>query len=121
MPRFGKKFKMFEKIVPSLELDITDLLSEGGLAAYPGTETIEHKQRRQVMLLSGVSGPQECILCGKLAEEECTDCFKEPVFSSAGFKFFCKTCSAQVLLPSGGCPVATFKALLMESSLQGFR
>lgn len=29
MPRFGKKFKMFEKIVPSLELDITDLLSEG--------------------------------------------------------------------------------------------
>lgn len=69
MPRFGKKFKMFEKIVPSLELDITDLLSEG---------------------------PQECILCGKLAEEECTDCFTEPVFSSAGFKFFCKTCSAQV-------------------------
>lgn len=31
MPRFGKKFKMFEKIVPSLELDITDLLSEGRL------------------------------------------------------------------------------------------
>lgn len=29
MPRFGKKFKMFEKIVPSLELDITDLLSGG--------------------------------------------------------------------------------------------
>lgn len=29
MPRFGKNFKMFEKIVPSLELDITDLLSEG--------------------------------------------------------------------------------------------
>lgn len=31
MPRFGKKFKMFEKIAPSLELDITDLLSEGKL------------------------------------------------------------------------------------------
>lgn len=29
MPRFGKNFKMFEKIIPSLELDITDLLSEG--------------------------------------------------------------------------------------------
>lgn len=69
MPRFGKKFKMFEKIVPSLELDITDLLGEG---------------------------LQQCILCGRLAEEECADCFKEPVFGSAGFKFFCKTCSAQV-------------------------
>lgn len=29
MPRFGKKFKMFEKIVPSLELDVTDLLDQG--------------------------------------------------------------------------------------------
>lgn len=29
MPRFGKKFKMFEKIVPSLELDVTDLLGQG--------------------------------------------------------------------------------------------
>jgi hypothetical protein len=29
MPRFGKKFKMFDKIIPSLELDVTDLLTEG--------------------------------------------------------------------------------------------
>ncbi|KAM4548560.1 ubiquitin carboxyl-terminal hydrolase CYLD [Odontesthes bonariensis] len=69
MPRFGKKFKMFDKIVPSLELDITDLLSEG---------------------------PQQCILCGHLAMEECTDCFKDPVFNPTGFKVFCRTCSAQV-------------------------
>ncbi|XP_056131555.1 ubiquitin carboxyl-terminal hydrolase CYLD [Lampris incognitus] len=69
MPRFGKKFKMFEKIVPSLELDITDLLSEG---------------------------PQQCMLCGQLATEECMDCFKEPVFGQTGFKLFCKTCSSQV-------------------------
>ena len=26
MPRFGRDFKMFEKIFPSLELNITDLL-----------------------------------------------------------------------------------------------
>ncbi|KFQ20129.1 Ubiquitin carboxyl-terminal hydrolase CYLD, partial [Merops nubicus] len=26
MPRFGKDYKMFSKIIPSLELDITDLL-----------------------------------------------------------------------------------------------
>lgn len=28
MPRFGKDFKMFNKIFPSLELDITDLLDD---------------------------------------------------------------------------------------------
>ncbi|XP_034736397.1 ubiquitin carboxyl-terminal hydrolase CYLD isoform X2 [Etheostoma cragini] len=69
MPRFGKKFKMFDKIIPSLELDITDLLSEG---------------------------PQQCMLCGDLAQIECPDCFTDPLFSRTGFKVFCKTCSSQV-------------------------
>ncbi|MEQ2307657.1 hypothetical protein AMECASPLE_020605, partial [Ameca splendens] len=69
MPRFGKKFKMFNKIIPSLELDITDLLSEG---------------------------PQQCVMCGNLAVEECADCFQDSVFSTIGFKVFCKTCSSQV-------------------------
>lgn len=69
MPRFGKKFKMFDKIIPSLELDITGLLSEG---------------------------PQQCIICGNLAEEECNDCFEDPVFSRSGFKIFCRMCSQQV-------------------------
>ncbi|XP_046905719.1 ubiquitin carboxyl-terminal hydrolase CYLD isoform X2 [Hypomesus transpacificus] len=69
MPRFGKKFKMFEKIIPSLELDITHLLSDG---------------------------PQQCVMCGQLAQEECVDCFRDQVFSRTGFKLFCKTCSKQV-------------------------
>nr|XP_020481195.1 ubiquitin carboxyl-terminal hydrolase CYLD-like isoform X2 [Monopterus albus] len=69
MPRFGKKFKMFDKIIPSLELDITDLLSEG---------------------------PQQCIVCGNLAEKECSDCFKDSVFNQTGFKVFCEKCSSQV-------------------------
>uniref|UniRef100_A0A8C9XT46 ubiquitinyl hydrolase 1 n=1 Tax=Sander lucioperca TaxID=283035 RepID=A0A8C9XT46_SANLU len=68
MPRFGKKFKMFDKIIPSLELDITDLLSEG----------------------------TQCMLCGNLAQMECPDCFTDPLFSRTGFKIFCKTCSSQV-------------------------
>ncbi|CAJ1059422.1 ubiquitin carboxyl-terminal hydrolase CYLD-like [Xyrichtys novacula] len=73
MPRFGKKFKMFDKIIPSLELDITALLSEG---------------------------LQTCMLCGGLAQEECKDCFEDPVFSQTGFKVFCRTCSSQVLFVS---------------------
>lgn len=38
------------------------------------------------------------MLCGKLAQEECSDCFKDPLFSQTGFKLFCETCSAQVCL-----------------------
>ncbi|XP_072540400.1 ubiquitin carboxyl-terminal hydrolase CYLD isoform X2 [Salminus brasiliensis] len=71
MPRSGKQFKMFPKIIPSLELDITALLS---------------------------SGPQQCVLCGQLAHVECMECFGDPVFSNTGFKHFCDTCSAQVHL-----------------------
>ena len=29
MPRFGKDFKMYRRIVPSVELDITDVLEKG--------------------------------------------------------------------------------------------
>ncbi|KAM8875403.1 ubiquitin carboxyl-terminal hydrolase CYLD isoform 3-T5 [Spinachia spinachia] len=69
MPRFGKKFKMFDRIIPSLELDVTNLLSEG---------------------------PQQCMLCGDLAQAECTECFKDPIFSQTGFKIFCQKCLSQV-------------------------
>ncbi|NWU90193.1 CYLD hydrolase, partial [Upupa epops] len=45
MPRFGKDYKMFSKIIPSLELDVTDLL---------------------------LDSPRECCLCGDLAALECS-------------------------------------------------
>lgn len=32
MPRSGKSFKMFPKIIPSTELDITGLLADGNLS-----------------------------------------------------------------------------------------
>ncbi|XP_042614336.1 ubiquitin carboxyl-terminal hydrolase CYLD-like isoform X2 [Cyprinus carpio] len=69
MPRSGKSFKMFPKIIPSTELDITGLLTDG---------------------------PQQCVLCGQLANEECAECFRETVFGDTGFKYFCLKCSAQV-------------------------
>ncbi|XP_051752653.1 ubiquitin carboxyl-terminal hydrolase CYLD isoform X2 [Ctenopharyngodon idella] len=69
MPRSGKSFKMFPKIIPSTELDITGLLAEG---------------------------PQQCVLCGRLANEECAECFRDALFSDTGFKYFCLKCSTQV-------------------------
>ena len=48
MPRFGKDYKMYPRILPSMVLDITDVIEDS---------------------------PRQCIICGKLAEYECRECF----------------------------------------------
>ncbi|XP_063134167.1 ubiquitin carboxyl-terminal hydrolase CYLD isoform X4 [Rattus norvegicus] len=71
MPRFGKDFKLFKKIFPSLELNITDLLEDT---------------------------PRQCRICGGLAMYECRECYDDPDISAGKIKQFCKTCSTQVHL-----------------------
>uniref|UniRef100_A0A672SXU1 ubiquitinyl hydrolase 1 n=1 Tax=Sinocyclocheilus grahami TaxID=75366 RepID=A0A672SXU1_SINGR len=68
MPRFGKKFKMFPKIIPSTELDITDILHS----------------------------PRECFLCGHLAEYECVQCLMDHKLQPGIIKQYCTTCNTQV-------------------------
>ncbi|MGH0124486.1 UNVERIFIED_CONTAM: hypothetical protein FKN15_077171 [Acipenser sinensis] len=70
MPRFGKKFKMFPKIIPSAELDITDLL---------------------------YNTPRECFLCGAVAELECYQCLRDPRLMPGMIKQFCRPCDKQTL------------------------
>ncbi|SPP81617.1 ubiquitin carboxyl-terminal hydrolase CYLD isoform X2 [Drosophila guanche] len=48
MPRFGKSYKMYPRIVPSQVLDVTDIIE---------------------------NSPRQCSLCGKVAEFECNECF----------------------------------------------
>ncbi|XP_045113226.1 ubiquitin carboxyl-terminal hydrolase CYLD-like [Portunus trituberculatus] len=48
MPRFGKDYKMYPRILPSMVLDVTDVIEDS---------------------------PRQCIICGKLAEYECRECF----------------------------------------------
>uniref|UniRef100_A0A8C8A2G7 Ubiquitin carboxyl-terminal hydrolase CYLD n=1 Tax=Oryzias sinensis TaxID=183150 RepID=A0A8C8A2G7_9TELE len=71
MPRFGKDFKMFNKIFPSLELDITDLLEDT---------------------------PRECRICGGLAFYECRDCYDDGDITAGKIKQFCEKCNTQVHL-----------------------
>lgn len=52
MPRFGKQFKLYDHIVPSLELDITDALEDS---------------------------PRFCYVCGRQASLECRQCFQPNV------------------------------------------
>lgn len=47
MPRFGKNFKMYPRILPSQVLDVTDIIEDS---------------------------PRQCFVCGKLAEHECREC-----------------------------------------------
>ncbi|XP_023790549.1 ubiquitin carboxyl-terminal hydrolase CYLD isoform X2 [Cyanistes caeruleus] len=71
MPRFGKDFKMFNKIFPSLELNITDLLEDT---------------------------PRQCRICRGLAMYECRECYEDTDISAGKIKQFCKTCNTQVHL-----------------------
>ncbi|KAL3059165.1 hypothetical protein OYC64_011147 [Pagothenia borchgrevinki] len=69
MPRFGNKYKMFSHIIPSTELDITDLLH---------------------------NSPRECFICGHLAEFECLQCLPDRKMQPGRIKPFCSTCNTQV-------------------------
>ncbi|KAK9524962.1 hypothetical protein VZT92_017318 [Zoarces viviparus] len=69
MPRFGKDFKMFDAILPTLSLDITDLLDD----------TL-----------------RQCSICQAVAEWECLQCHDDPDITPGRLKQYCQTCNTQV-------------------------
>ncbi|XP_030043594.1 LOW QUALITY PROTEIN: ubiquitin carboxyl-terminal hydrolase CYLD-like [Microcaecilia unicolor] len=69
MPRNGKNFKMFTTILPTLELDITNLLEDT---------------------------PRECCICQALALVECRDCYEDLNITPGGIKQYCMICNKQV-------------------------
>ncbi|KAM3857548.1 ubiquitin carboxyl-terminal hydrolase CYLD-like [Diretmus argenteus] len=69
MPRFGKDFKMFDAILPSLSLDITDLLDD----------TL-----------------RQCSICQAVAEWECLQCYEDMDITPGRLKQYCQTCNTQV-------------------------
>ncbi|KAJ8382515.1 hypothetical protein SKAU_G00032930 [Synaphobranchus kaupii] len=69
MPRFGKDYRMYDAIIPSLSLDITDLL--------------DHTLR-------------QCSICQSVAEWECNLCYKDTDITPGCLKQYCHTCNTQV-------------------------
>ncbi|XP_076580684.1 ubiquitin carboxyl-terminal hydrolase CYLD isoform X1 [Chaetodon auriga] len=69
MPRFGKDFKMFDAILPTLSLDITDLLDD----------TL-----------------RQCSICQAVAEWECFQCYEDLDITPGQLKQYCQTCNTQV-------------------------
>ncbi|XP_014298448.1 ubiquitin carboxyl-terminal hydrolase CYLD isoform X1 [Microplitis demolitor] len=68
MPRFGKSFKMYSKIQPTLLLDVTDIIEDS---------------------------PRQCTVCGKLAEYECKECYGQRGLGLESIAF-CTSCLDQV-------------------------
>ncbi|XP_075884086.1 ubiquitin carboxyl-terminal hydrolase CYLD isoform X2 [Nelusetta ayraudi] len=69
MPRFGKDFKMFDAILPTLSLDITDLLDD----------TL-----------------RQCSICQAAALWECVQCYEDVDITPGHLKQYCQTCNTQV-------------------------
>jgi len=64
MPRFGRQFKVYDRILPSQLLDVTDVIS---------------------------SSPRQCVICGLLAVWECPACYGDHDTGLASTAF-CHTC-----------------------------
>lgn len=64
MPRFGKSFKMYPRILPSQLLDVTDVIEDS---------------------------PRQCTVCGNLAEFECKQCFQQCDVGLQSISF-CRIC-----------------------------
>ncbi|KAM4051257.1 ubiquitin carboxyl-terminal hydrolase CYLD-like isoform 2-T2 [Anomaloglossus baeobatrachus] len=71
MPRNGKNFKMFNTIIPTQQLDITDLLEDA---------------------------PRQCSVCQSLAVVECLDCYEDLGITPGHIKQYCAICNKQVHL-----------------------
>ena len=65
--RFGRQFKLYDRILPSQLLDVTDVV---------------------------VSSPRQCVICGVLAEFECPACYGSHLGAGAGLAStaYCGAC-----------------------------
>lgn len=95
MPRFGKDFKMYPRILPSQVLDVTDVI-EG--CKFGLINSIRTWENHFVFSPSNcLTAPRQCCVCGKLAELECKECFGSLQFG-AGLEStsFCTQCLEKV-------------------------
>lgn len=101
MPRFGKDYKMFRRIVPSLFLDVTDILqystsSRLCLSHHPSSVVRESSHCNfSLLTVCLCPGIRECAICGSMATHECKNCFRE--FGDGLDKIaFCDICLSKV-------------------------
>ncbi|KAM8899289.1 ubiquitin carboxyl-terminal hydrolase CYLD isoform 2-T2 [Spinachia spinachia] len=94
MPRFGKDFKMFDAILPTLSLDVTDLLDDGEDALHVCcTLHVCDVSASSPCVLAAL---RQCSICQAVAEFECLQCYEDPDITPGRLKQYCRTCNTQV-------------------------
>ena len=71
MPRFGRQFKVYDKVLPSQLLDVTDVIEDCKSMEECNLFIVPGGLKKSKML----AAPRQCIICGKLASFECLSCF----------------------------------------------
>lgn len=95
MPRCGNKYKMFSHIIPSTQLDVTDLLYSCE-HFYWWVYGIKCLKCLLITDFYSPSAPRDCFICGCLAEFECLQCLPDSKLQPGRIKQFCSTCNTQV-------------------------
>ncbi|CAF91141.1 unnamed protein product [Tetraodon nigroviridis] len=96
MPRFGKDFKMFDAILPTLSLDVTDLLddSKDNFSVYsPFFSSVFYDFLLNVFVFAAL---RQCSICQMVAEWECFQCYEDVDITPGHLKQYCQTCNTQV-------------------------
>lgn len=98
MPRFGNKYKMFSHIIPSTELDITDLLYNCEILSLLFFFLIQRYRSLNMLThhLLFPTAPRECFICGHPAAFECLQCLPDRKLQPGRIKQYCSTCNSQV-------------------------
>lgn len=84
MPRFGRQFKVYDRILPSEKLDVTNIIENCERDRFPGLATV-------VFNRSQFSALKQCTVCGKLATNECVQCYGQLEGGMDGMNY-CEEC-----------------------------
>ncbi|XP_029695462.1 ubiquitin carboxyl-terminal hydrolase CYLD [Takifugu rubripes] len=97
MPRFGKDFKMFDAILPTLSLDLTDLLDDSG-DNFSDFFSPQFPVVFCILLVHFVllAALRQCSICQTVAEWECSQCYEDMDITPGHLKQYCQTCNTQV-------------------------
>lgn len=98
MPRFGKDFKMFDAILPTLSLDVTDLLDDGEDHFFRFFQFSVVSFINCLFIVFIFAALRQCSICQTVAEWECSQCYEDVDITPGHLKQYCQTCNTQVIL-----------------------
>ena len=84
VPRYGKQFQIYKRIVPGIKLDPTPLMCNQGKIMFITSH----------LLTSHTLAKDTCFICGETAPNNCSECMGD--FNAKDTVHFCDECNARV-------------------------